>query len=94
MWEANRWVARHLTDAFIEGNNAFTPAQRELPYATPWLEAELEETSALMGEDFHPYGSKRIAGRWRCSAEPGFEAGLTLAVWSSVDDYFAEFLAA
>ena len=34
-------------------------AQRSFPYASPWLDAELEETEALMGADFHPYGFEK-----------------------------------
>ena len=56
VWEANRWIAKSLTEAFIAANDCFTEAQRGFPYATPWLEAALEETAAVMGEDFHPYG--------------------------------------
>ena len=56
VWERNKWIARALTDAFIRCNDAFTKAQRSFPYASPWLDAELEETEALMGADFHAYG--------------------------------------
>lgn len=56
LWEAHPWVARALTEAFIACNDAFTEAQRNFPYATPWLEDELERTEALLGEDFHPHG--------------------------------------
>src|SRR6516165_4630762 len=41
-WEASPWIAPRLTEAFIAGNDAFAAAQRGFPYATPWLEAELE----------------------------------------------------
>ena len=41
-WEAHRWIARNLTQAFSAANDAFTEAQKSFPYATPWLEAELE----------------------------------------------------
>ena len=57
--EANKWIARSLTDAFIRANDAFTLSQRRFPYASPWMDAELEETAALMGEDFHPYGLEK-----------------------------------
>src|SRR5687767_1769318 len=55
-WEANPWIARSLTEAFIACNDTFTAAQQSFPYATPWLEAELESTAAVMGADFHAYG--------------------------------------
>ena len=50
VWDANRWIARSLTEAFSAANDWFTASQKGFPYATPWLEAELEETEAVMGE--------------------------------------------
>ncbi len=92
VWEANPRVPKSLTDAFIRCNDAFTASQRGFPYATPWLEAELEHTTALMGEDFHPYGVERNRAQMEMFCRTGFEAGLTQRL-VSVDDYFAEFLA-
>src|SRR6185436_20189431 len=46
-WQAHRWIAKSLTEAFIAGNDCFTAAQKGFPYATPWLEAELEDTAAV-----------------------------------------------
>jgi 4,5-dihydroxyphthalate decarboxylase len=91
VWEANKWIAKNLTDAFIECNNVFTEAQRNFPYATPWMEAELEETTALMGEDFHPYGleANRMQMEMFCAA--AFDGGLTPRKIGT-DDYFAEYL--
>src|SRR5260370_42699841 len=48
VWEANRWIAKSVTDAFIAANACFTAAQDGFPYATPGLEAELEDTVAVM----------------------------------------------
>ncbi|MGH7211983.1 MAG: hypothetical protein ACREF1_11060, partial [Acetobacteraceae bacterium] len=92
VWEANPWIANSLTDAFIRCNDAFTASQRGFPYATPWLEAELEDTTALMGEDYHPYGLERNRAQIEMFCRTGFEAGLTQKL-VSVDDYFAEFRA-
>jgi 4,5-dihydroxyphthalate decarboxylase len=91
-WEANKWIARALTDAFIECNNCFTAAQRSFPYATPWLEAELEDTVAVMGEDFHPYGLEANRGQIEMFAAEAFRLGLT-SRHVAVDEYFADFLA-
>lgn len=91
VWEADRTVARRITDAFIRCNEAFTLAQRSFPYATPWLEAELEETAALMGEDFHPYGLEANRANMEIFCEMGHAAGLTRRR-IGVDEYFAEFL--
>ena len=90
-WEANKWIARSLTDAFVACNNLFTAGQRGFPYSTPWLEVELEETTALMGEDFHPYGLEPNRKQMEMFNEMGFAAGLT-SRQVTVEDYFAEYL--
>jgi 4,5-dihydroxyphthalate decarboxylase len=91
-WEANRWIARSLTDAFVSANDAFTAAQRSFPYATPWLEAELEDTTAVMGTDFHPYGLERNRAQIEMFAGEAFRLGLT-SRQVTVEEYFADFLA-
>ncbi len=91
-WEANRWIARSLTEAFIEANDSFTAAQRSFPYVTPWLEAELENTAAVMGDDFHPYGLDRNRTQIEMFAGEAFQLGLTRRR-ISVEEYFADYLA-
>ena len=76
-WQAHRWIAKSLTEAFIAGNDCFTAAQKGFPYATPWLEAELEETAAVMGDDFHPYGFERNRAQIDMFAGEAFRLGLT-----------------
>ena len=49
-------VVRAVYDALDASRYAATRAQREMPEAPPWSMAEWEETVALMGEDFQPYG--------------------------------------
>ena len=39
VWEANKWLAGALTDAFIRCNQMFAESQRNFPYVSPWLEA-------------------------------------------------------
>jgi 4,5-dihydroxyphthalate decarboxylase len=91
-WEANRWIARSLTEAFIEANDSFTAAQRSFPYVTPWLEAELENTAAVMGDDFHPYGFDRNRTQIEMFAGEAFQLGLTRRR-IAVEEYFADYLA-
>jgi 4,5-dihydroxyphthalate decarboxylase len=91
-WEANRWIARSLTEAFSAGNDAFTAAQQSFPYATPWLEAELEDTAAAMGDDFHPYGLERNRAQIVMFAGEAFRLGLT-SRRVTVEEYFADYLA-
>jgi 4,5-dihydroxyphthalate decarboxylase len=92
VWEANRWIARSLTDAFIAANECFTAAQKGFPYATPWLEAELEDTAAVMGDDFHPHGFERNRAQIALFAAEAFRLGLTGRLVAA-EEYFADFLA-
>ena len=62
VYEANRWIAQSLCKAFAEAQRV---AYEDL-YVTaalkamlPWLTSHVEETRALMGEDFWPYGLAR-----------------------------------
>jgi 4,5-dihydroxyphthalate decarboxylase len=91
-WEAHRWIARRVTDAFVTANDTFTAAQKSFPYATPWLEAELEDTEALMGGDFHPYGLDRNRAQVEMFAGEAFRLGLTSRL-VPVDEFFADYLA-
>jgi len=91
-WQANPWIARSLTEAFITCNDTFTAAQKSFPYATPWLEAELEDTAAVMGEDFHPYGIDRNRAQIEMFAGEAFRLGLTSRL-ITVEEYFADFMA-
>jgi 4,5-dihydroxyphthalate decarboxylase len=91
-WEPNRWIARRLTEAFVACNDAFTAAQKSFPYATPWLEAELEDTAALMGDDFHRYGLEPNRAQIEMFAAEAFRLGLT-GRKVSVEEYFSDFLA-
>jgi 4,5-dihydroxyphthalate decarboxylase len=90
-WEAHRWIARSLTDAFSAANDCFTAAQKGFPYATPWLEAELEDTTAVMGEDFHPYGLARNRAQIDAFSAEAFRLGLT-SRRITTDEYFADYL--
>jgi 4,5-dihydroxyphthalate decarboxylase len=91
-WETNRWIARSLTEAFIAANDTFAAAQKGFPYATPWLEAELEDTEAVMGDDFHPYGFERNRAQIEMFAGEAFRLGLTGRLITP-DEYFADYLA-
>ncbi|MDA8049235.1 MAG: hypothetical protein M0002_04385 [Rhodospirillales bacterium] len=90
-WEANKWIARSITEAFVRCNDEFTAAQRGFPYATPWLEAELEEITALMGDNFHSYGIEPNRRQMEIFCRTAFEAGLTRRL-ITVEEYFQEYL--
>ena len=92
-WQQNKWIARALTDAFIHCNDIFTKAQRSFPYASPWLDAELEETEALMSADFHPYGFDQNRATIETFNDQAYQLGI-VGRRISADEYFAEFLEA
>lgn len=91
VWEAHKWIARSLTDAFTRATGMFDKAQRGFPYVSPWLDAELEETEALMGADFHAEGFERN----RATIEVFSEQARALGIISrriTAEEYFAEYL--
>ena len=78
VYEANRWIASSLFEAFVEAKRL---AYREL-YETdalkitlPWAVSEVEAMRGLMGEDFWPYGVEanrdQLETFGRCLVEQG-----------------------
>jgi 4,5-dihydroxyphthalate decarboxylase len=92
VWERDKWIARRLTDAFIHCNDRFAAAVRNFPYVSPWLDAELEETEALMGADFHPYGFETNRKTIDVFCRQAYEIGIVSRMISA-EEYFAEYLA-
>lgn len=90
-WDANKWIARSLTEAFTRCTEVFGKAQRSFPYASPWLDAELEETEALMGADFHAEGFEQNRATVEVFAEQAYAAGI-VGRRISAEEYFAEYL--
>jgi 4,5-dihydroxyphthalate decarboxylase len=90
-WERNKWIARALTDAFIRCNEVFSKAQRSFPYASPWLDIELEETEALMGSDFHSYGFEKNRATIEAFNDQAHRLGI-VGRRITAEEYFAEFL--
>ena len=59
VYEQNRWVAQSLYKAFAEAQrNTYEDlyVTAALKGMLPWLTAHVEETRALMGDDYWPYG--------------------------------------
>ncbi|KMK65020.1 ABC transporter substrate-binding protein [Puniceibacterium sp. IMCC21224] len=59
VYEANRWVAMNLFKAFREAQALCYEGLQEtaaLKGMLPWFNAHVEETLAMMGPDFWPYG--------------------------------------
>ena len=56
LFEENPWVARSIYEALDRSKNLWLEVRRQVPEAPPWLLAEIEETIALMGQDWRPSG--------------------------------------
>ncbi len=59
VYEANRWIARSLYNAFVAAQQiAYEDLKigAALKTSIPWQVAAVDETIALMGEDWWPYG--------------------------------------
>ena len=80
-----------MTDAFIRANDMFVAAQRNFPYVSPWLDAELEETEALMGADFYPYGYEKNRTAIDIFCAQAFASGIVRRRFTA-EEYFAEYL--
>jgi 4,5-dihydroxyphthalate decarboxylase len=92
VWEQDRHIARTLTDAFIRCNEVFAASVRAFPYVSPWLDAELEETEAVMGADFHPYGFEPNRRAIDVFCETAHSLGIAGRPITA-EEYFAEYLA-
>jgi len=90
-WLADKSIARSLTDAFMRNNEVFAATQRSFPYASPWMEAELEEAEALLGADAHADGLERNRAAMDLFCEQAHHAGITQRR-ITVDEYFADYL--
>jgi 4,5-dihydroxyphthalate decarboxylase len=91
VWEANRWSARSLTDAFIRCNHVFHKAQRSFPYSSPWEASAVEEMEATMGADPYAYGFDANRETIEVFCEQARALGI-VARRVTAEEYFAEYL--
>jgi 4,5-dihydroxyphthalate decarboxylase len=92
LWERAPWVARSLTNAFAAANDSFDASQRGFPDAFPWMEAELDKTTELLGSN--PYGHG-LTDPNRKAVQAFIDQALDAGIIGrsiSVDEYFEEFL--
>ena len=89
-WLSDKSIARALTDAFVHNDEGFAATQRSFPYASPWMEAELEDVEALLGPDFHADGLEANRATMELFAEQAHRVGITRRR-VAVDEYFAEY---
>jgi 4,5-dihydroxyphthalate decarboxylase len=90
-YDANRWIATSLLDAFTRSKALMYEGLREitaLKASLPWSVQEAEETIALMGEDFWPYGIEANRATLETFLRYSYEQGLAKRVLG-VEEIFA-----
>ena len=78
--DAHPWLANNVYDAFEKAKALVMPGLRNfgaVKATVPWLAAEVEETIALMGEDYWPYGIERNVKSIATMARYSHEQGLS-----------------
>lgn len=91
VYEANRWIAMNLFQAFREAQALCYEGLKEtaaLKSMLPWFNAHVEETFAMMGEDFWPYGVERNRKTLQTFLRYHHESGLSPRVLE-VEEMFA-----
>ena len=95
VYEANRWVAMNLAQAFREAQRLTYEGLKEtaaLKGMLPWFNAHVEETLALMGEDFWPYGLERNRACLETFLRYHHESGLSPRVLAAEEMFAPETL--
>ena len=92
VWEADRSLARRVTDAFVRCEAAYLASIGGFPYASPWFEQERDDAAAAMGDHAYAHGLEENRRTMEQFAGMAHRLGLTDRL-VGVDDYFAEFLA-
>ena len=91
VWEADKTLARRVTDAFVRCETAFCASVRGFPYASPWFEEELDAATATVGPDAYAHGLDKNLSTMEQFCATAHRLGLT-SRQIPVEDYFAEFL--
>jgi 4,5-dihydroxyphthalate decarboxylase len=92
-WERDPGAGGRLVEAFNASESAFEAAQRLFPYNSPWLIQDVEDAARLMGADYHAHGLEKNRHAVDTFCRGAYEDGLTRRRLT-VEDFFAEFLAA
>jgi 4,5-dihydroxyphthalate decarboxylase len=90
-WERHRSAARRLVETFNAADAQFEAAQRQYPYNSPWLIADVEDTARLMGRDYHAHGFDKNRHAVDVFCQGAFDDGLTKRRVTP-NEFFAEFL--
>jgi 4,5-dihydroxyphthalate decarboxylase len=68
VYEANRWIARNLMDAFETAKNRSLERAADITasyYPIPWAADYAQASQAILGQDFWPYGFEENASTFR-----------------------------
>ena len=90
-WQRTRSAVRQLVDGFNAAEAHFEAAQRQYPYNSPWLIADVEDAMRLMGRDYHAHGFEKNRHAVDAFCEGAFVDGLTKRRVTA-NEFFAEFL--
>jgi 4,5-dihydroxyphthalate decarboxylase len=91
VYEANRWIAMNLFQAFREAQALCYEGLKEtaaLKGMLPWFNAHAEEAFAMMGPDFWPYGVEKNRKTLETFLRYHHQGGLSPRLLS-VDEMFA-----
>ena len=92
IYESNRWLAASLYKAFLKAKrlaDAEFVETAALKIGLPWVTAEYEATTAVMGRDFWSYGVEANRETLATMARYSYEQGLAVRL-VEVDEMFAE----
>lgn len=91
VWEADKSLARRVTEAFIRCETAFCASVRGFPYASPWFEEELDTAADAVGPNAYGHGLEENRSTMQQFCAMAHQLGLTSRE-IPVDEYFAEYL--
>jgi 4,5-dihydroxyphthalate decarboxylase len=77
IYEANRWLAVNLAQAFETAKQQTYERYVESLYPLPWLNLDYEFAQQIMGDDVFPYGIKRNLPTLEAATLYSVEQGLT-----------------
>jgi len=90
VFDRDPWVAKSLYAALEQSKLAWQASRRRLAETLPWTLAEIEEATALIGEDWYPNGVESNRKIMQAFLDEQVAQGL-IAKPPSVDSLFAEF---
>ena len=92
IYEKNRWLAASLYKAFLQAKRIADAELAEttaLKIGLPWVTAEFEATTDLMGDDFWSYGVDANRKTLSTMARYSYEQGLAVRLLA-IEEMFAE----